>query len=371
MSIFSDVQHLYGGLHSVWQKSQAHVFSHLGLALVVFGICGATLPVPALPSVRADRIMEDKWFQLAKDVGVVYVAFLVPVILIVVYAAVLRILGQLLLTITMLVFPPRADRSRYRLLNSWILEPLALLAAKEDFELGDLFEKASQFAEKYQSRRRDEWRAYEESLASTSRNTTIYLSDVLVFLAGWIMLYSLAPRSPFVAANPDRFWPVTLTVTAFGWLLWFRVSRAVAAIPALRLLAVCAAVRADPEMAGVMKAPEDVRDRVRSRIDKLLGDHARWLDQKPSLLRYLASRLGFPDRTTSDSSKGRRVWGRPFPSLYERGSRFSWDEESNRKYDQAWLRGYGAYVYYRLHGRLTHLGKVVVELVRYLVTGVP
>jgi hypothetical protein len=115
MSILSDVQALYGSVHSTWAKSQAHVIAHFVLAGVVFGICGATIPDVAVAPIDPKQLSDNEWFKLAKDTGIVYVLFVAPIVLLAAYGAFLRAGGQMFVTIIMLMFPPSSHRNQYRL----------------------------------------------------------------------------------------------------------------------------------------------------------------------------------------------------------------------------------------------------------------
>jgi hypothetical protein len=59
-------------------KEPSAVITHVVLALVVFGICGATIPDVNLAPIDPKPISENEWYKLAKDTGIVYVAFVLP-----------------------------------------------------------------------------------------------------------------------------------------------------------------------------------------------------------------------------------------------------------------------------------------------------
>ena len=85
MSTLSDVQALYGTVQDTWAKSQAHVIAHVVLAVVVFGICGATIPDINLAPIDPKQISGNEWYKLAKDTGIVYVAFVLPLVILAAY----------------------------------------------------------------------------------------------------------------------------------------------------------------------------------------------------------------------------------------------------------------------------------------------
>src|ERR1041385_7503293 len=94
MSVLSDVQQLYGSLQTTWEQSRAHLVAHAVLAFVVFLVCGAALPQIAAPHVEPKEIMNNDWFKLAKDTGLIYVALAIPFLAIAAYLALLGKLGQ-------------------------------------------------------------------------------------------------------------------------------------------------------------------------------------------------------------------------------------------------------------------------------------
>ena len=95
MSILSDVQALYSSVRGSWTKSQADIIAHVVLAIVVFWICGATIPKVSVAHLDPKQIADSDWFKLAKDTGILYVCFVIPVVLVTAYAALLRTGGKL------------------------------------------------------------------------------------------------------------------------------------------------------------------------------------------------------------------------------------------------------------------------------------
>lgn len=93
MSTLSDVEALYGSVRVTWAKSQTHIVAHLVFAAVVFWICGASVPDLQVTVPAANSITENAWFKLAKDTGVVYATFVLPVVALAVYGTLLRACG--------------------------------------------------------------------------------------------------------------------------------------------------------------------------------------------------------------------------------------------------------------------------------------
>lgn len=370
MSTFSDVQALYGSVRDTWAKSQAHVVAHVVAAGVIFWMCGATMPAFPVPQLDPKQISDNEWFKLAKDTGIVYVSFVLPVVVVAAYVAVLRTAGQLLVAILMLISPAPSRRNRYRLVSSWVLEPLALTLGKADFGLGDVLTKSTELSIKYQSMKDAQWDVYQSSLGDLTKNAQIYLGDFLFFLLLWIAFFRLMPQAAWVHENEARFWPVAVILFGLALFGWFRVSRAIAVLPSLYLIYVSTMVRADPDMKSFLEVPEGEREKLRDKLEELLRKERKDADSRPSLLGFLKYRFGLRQVTASDEEP-KRDRGLPFPSLYQQGLRFSRDDQKHSDYDNQWVSGYVAYLYYGLHRRLTQLAKALWQLARYLVTGAP
>jgi len=370
MSALSDVEALYGSVRNTWAKSQAHVTAHLVLAGVVFGICGATIPRVSLPQLDPKQISGSEWFKLAKETGTIYLFPIIPIVILGAYGALLRTGGQLLVTLTTLVLPPTARRTRFRLLNPWVLEPLALTVGRTDFHLTDLEMKSRELALKYRARKNEQWDTFQQSVNQLTKNAQVYLGDFLLFLLFWFAVFRVLPEASWIQANKARFWPVTLTVSALAIFAWFRVSRAMSVVPGMFMLSVSTMLRVDPDAKPLVDVSEEARESVREKLEQLLREENERGVSRPSLVGFLRDKAGLRRRAGADEH-GRLDRGWPFPSLYERGFRFSWDEELHGRYDTRWLPEYLAYLYFRLYRRVSTLLRSLWQLVRYIITGAP
>jgi HAMP domain-containing protein len=370
MGTLSDVQVLYGSVRNTWAKSQAHIIAHVLLALVIFVLFRATLPGVVIPPLDANIIANNEWFKLAKETGFVYACFVFPIIAIAAYVAVLRFAGGMLVALSMLVFPPSPRRKPFHLLTPAMLEPLALTLKKDNFDMGDLTTRSAEFVIKYQSKKNEAWENYQKSIEGLTKNAQVYLGDFLVFALVWVVLFRFTPEAAWVQANQAHFWPVLLVLLGLAWFAWFRVSRAVAAVPSLLLMFVSMMLRTDPDVTPLLEIGEEERTQLWEKLEALLRRERNTADRRPSLRRFVASRLGFSE---SDSGDKRSPVDRGFPlySLYERGSRFAWDKKQYEHYNNEWLSRYVAYLYYRLHTRLSNLARTLGQLIRYIVTGAP
>ena len=372
MSILSDVQVLYSSVRGIWTKSRVDIIAHAVLAVVVFGICGATIPRMAVWDIDPKQISNSEWFKLAKDTGIIYVAFVIPIVIVTVYAALLRTGGALLVFIVTLIVPPsQRSRSQYRLLTPSALEPLALTLQKSDFDLNDLLAKSSELALKYQSQKNGQMmEGFQKSISNLTKNSQLYLADFLFFLFCWIAVFRFLPNAPWIQTNEARYWPVVLLLSVLAWFAWFRVSRALAFVPSMLLMYLIALIRTDPDMKAVLEVSEEKRESIRQRLDELLRKEQEHATAQPSLLGFIKYKLGLV-RKAAGSDEVNQHRSLPFPLLYERGSRFASDKASPAYDDRQWLAGYFAYLYYRLHRRLSRLAKSIWQLVRLIVTGAP
>jgi hypothetical protein len=268
------------------------------------------------------------------------------------------------------IFPPSSGRYRFRLLNAYTIEPLALTLKKKDFELNDLVIKSSQLATKYQSKESKAWDAYQKQLDKLTKNSMEYFGDFLIFVVAWIILFKATPHARWTVLNQSRFWPVLLLLIGLALFAWFRVSRAVEALPELLIIFASTMLLSDPDSPPLVEVADEDRDQVRQRFEELLQKEQNAPDLRPSLRRFLYHRLNYAPTTQGTEESAQRR-GLPFRALYERGFRFSWDKEQYQRYDSAWLGGYFAYLYYELHLQLSNLGKAIWYLIRYVVTGAP
>lgn len=369
MSILSDVQDLYGSAQSTWAKSQAHVFSHIVLVIVLFLVCGVTVPEIQVPKIGAAQIADNAWFKLAKDTGIIYVCLVIPIVLAAAYGGLLRIVGQWLTALLALLRPPNTRLIEPRIVNVSVLEPLALVLEKRDFEIHDLVNESGTLAMRYQSKKSEQWEQYQRGLSNLTKNSSIYLGDFLVFLVGWVLVFHFFPQWTWVHQNRSKYWPVLVILFALSWFVWFRVSRVLAIMPSLFLVYVSALVRTDPDMAARLEPSEDTRTAVYERLEKLLRDEQVRNNQVPSLHKYLAHRLGMGNSSRIGTSDEFRGW--PLHSVYVTGRRFAWDDKQVSNYDDEWLKRYWAYLYFKIYDRIEIIGKLIFSLIRRIVTGTP
>lgn len=365
MSTLSDVQTLFGTVRNTWAKSKADVLAHLILLFLVFIICRATVPHFHLPDISAKQISDNDWFKLAKDTGVIYVSFVFPFLIVAAYLAVLRVVSQFLVAVVMVIFPPSSTTGGLHLLNRWTLEPLALTLNKKEFEYSDLVTKATQLGVKYQSNKSKSWEAYQKSLSSLTKNSQIYLGNFLIFIIVWVVLFKTFPHSEWVQQNGNRYWWVLVLLFGLAWFAWFRVSRALKVLPSLMLIYVSSILPADPDMAALINASEAEKEAVRDRLEEILKKERDRAKREPSLKAMLIR----AKNTSPDDYRQSRP-GFPFTGLYEKGSRFYWLPDTTNFGDNG-LIDYVSFLYYRIHNRLTALGRALWHLARYVVTGAP
>ena len=292
MSVLSDVQALHGSVRSTWAKSQAHVTAHLVLAAVVFGLCGATVPRVSVPQLDPQQISGSEWFKLAKETGTIYLFPIIPIVILGAYGALLRTGGQLLIAMTMLVFPPKARRNPDRLLNPLALEHLALSLKKLEFSLIDLQTKATELALKYQLKKSEQWDTFQQSISQLTKNAQVYLGDFLLFLLCRFAAFKFLPDVSWIQENMPQFWPVTLTVSSLAIVAWFRVSRAIAVLPGMFMFSVSTMLRVDPDAKGLIDVSEEAREIVRDKLEQLLREEKERAESRPSLMGFLKGENG-------------------------------------------------------------------------------
>jgi hypothetical protein len=367
MSTLSDVQALYASAQNVWTKSRVHIVSHVVVIAVVFGICGATLPnfsgLQFDHQRVMDRVMDNDWYKIGKDLGLIYAVIIIPVVLIVAYVAVLRAVGSVLAAVVMLIFPYHARRN-FSLLSSSVLVPLALVLEKSDFDLTDLQNRANDLVLRY--RKDDQWKSFEESISG--KNWLGYFGDFLVFLVLWIALFKLVPETPWTKANACTFQPVAVILLGLAVFTWLRVLGAITVLPDLLLMFVATMVGSDPDMKALLESRKGRAEQVGERLDKLLSDERTRQDDGPSLLAFLKSKFGFDEKASLEEHRV-AIGGWPLSACYRDGLEFSWDKTRYSNFGNRWLSGYLAYLYYRLHNWLTSLAKTILIIVRLLITG--
>ncbi|MBS1857360.1 MAG: hypothetical protein JST11_18475 [Acidobacteria bacterium] len=334
--------------------------------VVLFVICGASLPQIPIPHIDPRMIADDPWFKLAKDTGLIYVSFVIPLVAIGLYGALLQFTGQFLAAMLLILSPRR--RSRPRMLNAWALEPLAILYGREDFELSDLIAKAAEATTRYKLQQTAEVEGYQRSLSGLTRNSQEYMGDFLAFLLAWALVFRFFSHAAWIRANQGCFWPVVFILLALIWFAWFRVSRVLAIMPSLQIAMIGAVLRTNPETAAALEITAERRTRIRDRIEELLRRESEDEPPRPSILRFLKVRLGWEARPKGHTPTPR---GRPFPSLYSKGLEFSLNRTEIERYDGGWLPNYFAYCYYRLHDRLSAVLRVLFQMLRHLITGAP
>jgi hypothetical protein len=373
MSVVSDVQDLYGTLQSTWSKGQTHVISHIVLIAIVFGLCGFSIPQFELPHLDLPKIMASPWFQLAKDTGVIYLAFVIPIILVSVYVAALQFVGQVCVMLISLIFRPAPRGSPIDELTEIQLEPLALTLNSEEFTLYDLTRKSNSLLLRFQAAKNDVWQTYQKYLSGITQSAIHYLGDFSVFLMLWLGLFHLLPSSAWTDANRFQSWKVTLLLLICMWIAWFRVSRALGAMPRLYMQAVLSIIAGDPEFA-IDAIDRDRRIRVRERLRAVLKQRYQPRQNPYSVRRLARQWIGLRGPTPDPAPRQKRRRGFPFPRLYERGLDLSlWILPDPEKKDTGppAAGDVVAYFYFRLYEWATHMLRTAWQLAKYIVTGVP
>jgi len=366
MSVVSDVRDLYGSLESTWSRSQAHIFSHAVAGVAIFLWCGVTFPAITIPQFDADHIIQEPWFKLAQETGLIYVALVIPVIVLSAYTAFLEIIGRFFVTLFTLVL----HTSRPILfdgLSEFDLEPLALIRNKDDeFRLNSLIDQLPVLVIKYQSSKSDIWSGFQKSLAAVSQNSTNYLGDFSVLLLFWVCAFLVWRHTGWAAENANHFWSVTMILLVLILLSWLRVSRAMSILPRLTIRCVASLVRVDPEYAALFQTADDRRHHIWERLNSLLNEERDRERRRVSFLRLIWRWSAiFPEKGThiARDSLDRTV------GFYERGRQVS--EYGLMLSKPPSLTDIIAYLYYCGLNRISMVAHTVWRLLCYIVTGSP
>ena len=184
------------------------------MIIIVFVLFGATLPHIGVPALSPNVLLNNGWYKLAKETGIIYVSLLIPMLMVAGYASFVSTVSRFLVGMAMAFLPPLPKPNYFRIANSWMLEPLAILLKKEEFGLIDLALKSSELVMRYQSMKNDVWENYQRSIYEVGKNSQIYLGDFLFFFLGWNLLFSLARYSSWLQDNYFLRYRVSLILFA-------------------------------------------------------------------------------------------------------------------------------------------------------------
>jgi hypothetical protein len=367
VSTLSDAKELYGTLETTWSRSRAHLVTHVAFFLIVFWLFGARIPHISLPEMSAKEVMDNDWFKLGKDTGLIYLVLIVPIALVAAYGVVLERLGQIcLIAASSIAFSPRAV-SPFFGLSGYTLEPLALLLNKTDFQLHDLQEKVSQLTFKFASTKSDLTKSYQRTARAITENSAHYFGDLSVLFGFWVLFFWFFPRFAWIEENRTVFWPVTFVLLCLIVLSWMRVSRALRALPRLQLLMIAGIVGLDPEFAALLEKPEAVKSQVRETLFKLLDEEQTRQNKVASLSKLI--RAGLKLKSSDKNDQASRGW--PFVLLFRQGEKLSWGDETMEGYRGGSMMAIVAYLYYSFYQRIMSLYRAGWQAIRYFVVGVP
>jgi hypothetical protein len=264
-----DVTKAYESLQTLWTQIRADALSHLVVAFLVFRILGVTVPPIPWLHIDPDGVMENPYFRLAKESGLLLLVPLFAFLVIAVYASVLHALGNALFSLVLVLGPIRGIR--------WVLSPmistkdLTAIAATlddENFTLGDIEQALPQLTSKYQVTRKDEFASYCQAFQKVSRNSARYFTNCLFFLCVWILIFLLSPpHNPWIEQTRHLFLRVAgllAVLSAFG--LW-RTLSSVETTMAGMAIAAAWCVQTDPEFTA--KLADNKRSAIASRITEL------------------------------------------------------------------------------------------------------
>jgi hypothetical protein len=377
MSVISDVRELYGTLHTTWGKVRVHAISHTIFFVLVFWIGGLTLAnftLPNINAINAKDILENDWFKLAKDTGLVYVALLLPVLFVSVYLTAFDLLGRILSGFFTILFLT-APKSRFSGISASELAPIAMVMPNDEFELQHLLTKSIEIMFKFKEQKPQEWNVYQKALSRMTGNSLQYLGDFCTLLLLWIVLFVVHSR---IKMNVTHFLPVCLILIAFIWFASMRASRALAVLPILQVKFVWAMIQTHPSLISPVDIADKDRQRRLLRLEKLLTTVTKEEDQdkfsQPSFRRVFGQWARTPKAwLRTNVIKARNSYytymfsDRYQLSFYERGKKLSIQGSPK----DLSITDVFAYKLYNACKRLKSLYRLLVGLIRYAITGVP
>jgi hypothetical protein len=397
MTSLLNIDQLYGSLQSTWDKIRADVFSHFLLFLVLLGV-GTTVPAMPLLKIDPQQLMENHWFELAKETNILFLAPVAIIVLIVLYGAALRSIGRLILVFQAFVFPPPDyGPLLVKHVGRDHLATIALTLDKDDFTLDDIIQRMGELLLLYTAKRKEDVQSYQQNLGKLSKNAYIYAGNASTFLVAWILAFVLLPNSSeWKLDNQDLFWPVTVLLTGAVVWTWTRTRRTLSMLPVIQTSYISLLLRSDPDMKSDISRSNERYSQIWRRLEDLQSDEEekqRRSSQDPSLGRFLRyylkeSRSGVEDEIRHSGNGVEKspapLWyprryrilrqdeplrGLPFRTLYWVGYIF---ETSNTEFlDRAgrWLTGYFAYLYYRTHNQFTSILRRVWQFLTFYLRG--
>jgi hypothetical protein len=363
MSTISDVQDLYHGLQGGLQKSREHVFTHLVFAFIVFVLFGAEFPPVKLLAPDPLALSENAWLKLAKDTGLIFPLLIIPILLLAIYTSLFGLAGRLMVGIAMAVAPPVSSHVFIDASNITLVEPLAILTKKDEFNFADIQAIAMDFLIRYQAQNSTAWQNYEKSISSLNKNALIYLGDFIVFFLVWNFAFFFSEHSAWIRSMH----PIKLGVSAVLFLVilasWFRVSRALSLMPRMLISNIAIMVRADEDLLPVLEVSTEIREKVRARLFKLLADSH--VQNSSSLLGMLVS-----ERLAALWNKILSLpIARNFKQVYLRGERLRSSVYSRSDSLSLSANDCLALVAYKLIARLELTRRSILAYLRFILTG--
>jgi hypothetical protein len=282
MTTLLNIDQLYGSLQSAWGKIQADVFSHLLLFLVLFGFIGVTVPAIPLRKIDPQQLMENSWFVLAKETNTLLLIPVAVIVIVLLYGALLRIVGSFLWTLQGIVLAPE-NYGPLLLRNAGTdnLSTIAMTLEKEDFTLDEILNRTGELSFLYRAKRPEDVKSFEEGLGKLSKNAGIYTGNVTMFLLVWILLFILLPDTvEWKKDNQEHFWLVSLLLTGALMWTWVQARRALRMLPIVQTVYISLLLRSDPDMKDDLSQSNNKYSKVRERIGELESQQWEKLPRK-------------------------------------------------------------------------------------------
>jgi hypothetical protein len=359
MAVLPKMNGIYESVSYTWYNFRADIISHFFLFFIMFKFIDVSLPEIPIPQIDPNQIIDNGWFKLAKESGIlIFTPFLV-IGLVIVYTVLFRALGMFtgsLLRSYIPIFGMGFDPVSY--VDFFALESIAMTLDNDRFQYYDISSKAHKLIELWRNEKNDQWQNIERTLHYEGSNIPVYVNNISSFLFIWIMLFLLLPENAkWKVENVEHFWTITLMLVFALIVAWSLMSKESHRMSVLTIEHVGFMLWRDPEVNSILDRYDEKRVKIRGRLKELRLKE----ESLPSLRRFLWAMIqdskplsnnqyiNYPDHPISIE---RRLEGFPFPKLYRRGQRFEANTEHHQIYDDKWLSEYFAYIYYRAHRSL-------------------
>lgn len=335
MNELLDLEKVYGTLYSTWDKIRVDILSHAFVIFTLFFMARVSLPRPSLTSIDAACVLENSYFKLAKESGLLLLAPVVVLAVVIAYGLLVRTIGGWITSFLTIVFTTPNDPIVAGDVETVDLVTIAATQGSSKwshFTVGDLRGAISDLMLRYSNVKLPKF---------VGKDALLYVGYASVSLLCWLLLLALLPESfTWRQKNQNRLLLEGLFLLIFFIGSWLRYREAVRKLPAGIASFVAANVRADDNMKPVLAEAESHLAEITQQVERLKQPM-----HSPSILRYLEARFSTRS-TTAKPEQDNKPGG--LRRLLQEGHEFGTNPRLNQTYNEQWLQGYFAYLTYRL-----------------------